>query len=68
MATGDKIFNWISERVNEGRTVYATTYLRSLKIQKKHVDAGMVRVRDGHCEVQRGKAWDSINLCKITAR
>lgn len=62
---GDKIYRWINERLDEGCTVYATTYLRSIKIQAKH--RHMVRVRGEHCEVQQGRRWDSINGCKITA-
>ena len=64
---GEKIYNWIVERLNEGRTCYATTYLRSIKITKKNLDAGLVRLHNGHCEIARGKQWDSINFCKITA-
>ena len=62
---GTTIFNWINEQLNAGRTVQATTYLTVTRIKPKHRD--MLRVRNGHCEVQRGKHWDSINYCKITA-
>jgi hypothetical protein len=66
--TGQTIFDWISARLDEGLTVYATTYLRSIKITKRNLDRGQVRVAGQHCEVQMGKRWDSINGCKITAR
>ena len=65
MTTGQKIYDWIDARLNEGRTVYATTYLRSTKLTKKNLP--QIRVRGEHCEVQFGKRWDSINYCKITA-
>jgi hypothetical protein len=66
MTTGEKIHTWIMERLAEGRTVYATTYLVQIVIKPKH--AAMVRLANGHCEIQRGKRWDSINGAKITAR
>lgn len=65
MSQGEKIYNWITARHAEGRTVYATTYLKSIKIAPKHAD--LVRLHNGHCEVARGRHWDSINFCKITA-
>ena len=64
--TGTKIYDWVMERLDEGRTVYFTTYLRSTYIKKKH--AHMIRVSGAHCEIQRGRHWDSVNGCKITAR
>ena len=64
--TGKTIYTWIMERLSEGRTVYATTYLVSIKIQPKRRD--MVRLSGNHCEVQRGRRWDSINGCRIPAR
>lgn len=68
MSRGQQIMDWIKAQHEAGRTVYATTYLKSIKIQAKHVAAGMVRVSGDHCEVQRGRSWDSINFCKITAQ
>lgn len=61
----NKMYDWIMARLDEGRTVYATNYLRSVKIAPKH--RAMVRLRGNHVEVQRGKHWDSIVGCKITA-
>lgn len=66
MTRGQQIKNFIDEQHAAGRTVYASTYLKTIKIAPKHAD--MVRVRGEHCEVQRGKHWDSINYTKITAR
>ena len=65
--TGQMIFDWINARHAEGMTVYATTYLKSIKITKRAVERGLVRVNGPHCEVARGRHWDSINGCKITA-
>ena len=62
---GDRIYRFIVDATEAGRTVYASTYLVAIKIQAKHLPA--IRVRNGHCEVRRGKRWDSINGCKITA-
>lgn len=64
--SGKTIYDWIAARLDEGRTVYATTYLVCIKIAPKHRDC--VRLSGDHCEVQRGKRWDSINGAKITAR
>lgn len=65
MTRGEKIYNWIEDVHSKGFTVYATTYLKSIKIAPKNIN--MVRVNNGHCEIQMGKSWDSINYCKLTA-
>lgn len=62
---GEAIHAWIKERHAEGRTVYAATPLRVIKLTPKH--AAMIRVSGENCEVQMGRRWDSINWCKITA-
>jgi len=67
MTTGEKIYSWITERHAEGRTVFATTYLRSVKITPKRADCVRLSADRVHCEVQFGRRWDSINGCKITA-
>lgn len=67
MDRGEQIFNWIKAQTDEGATVYAATYLKVLKITRKNMERGLVRYRGGHCEVARGRNWDSINFCKITA-
>ncbi len=66
MDRGEQIMKFITEQHAEGRTVYAQTYLKTIKLAPKH--AHMVRVKNGHCEVQFGKRWDSINYCRISAR
>lgn len=65
MSRGQEIKDWIAARHAEGRTVYAQTYLRIIKLAPKHADR--LRIHGDHCEVQMGKRWDSINYCKITA-
>ena len=65
MDYGEKMFNWISEKINAGMTVYASTCLRKIKLTKKYADA--IRYRGGHCEIRMGKRWDSINGCKVEA-
>lgn len=62
---GQKIYNWIKDVHSKGYTVYATTAIKSIKISPKHIN--MVRIKNGHCEIQMGKRWDSINYCKLTA-
>jgi hypothetical protein len=66
MTRGETIKAWIDARHADGLTVYATTALKSIAIAPKH--AHLVRLNGSHCEVARGKKWDSINYCKITAR
>ncbi len=66
MSRGQTIYNWIKARHAEGLTVYCATYLKTIAIAPKH--AALVRVHGEHCEVARGKHWDSINWTKITAR
>lgn len=62
---GATIHEWIKARHAEGRTVYASTPLRVIKLAPKH--AAMIRVSGEDCQVQMGRRWDSINWCKITA-
>lgn len=66
MDRGTEIHEWIKARHASGMIVYAATALRVIKLKPKH--ASMVRSRNGHCEVQMGKRWDSINYCKLTAQ
>ncbi len=63
---GQTIYNWMTERWDEGMTVYVRTYTHAIKIAPKHRDR--VRYHNGHCEVQAGRRWDSINGNKITAQ
>ena len=63
---GQKIYAWIQARLTEGLTVYASTHLKTIKITPKYSE--LVRYHNGHCEVARGKHWDSINWTRITAQ
>ena len=60
---GQEIYDWIVTRINEGLTVYACTYYHATKITKSAIDRGLVRYHNGHCEIARGRSWDSINYC-----
>lgn len=62
---GRKIYDWIMARLDEGYTVYASTHLKRIEINPRH--RHLVRLHGTHCEVARGKNWDSINLCRIEA-
>ena len=64
--TAQDMYDWIMARFDDGMTVYVASYGRIVKCRAKH--RAMFRVRGDHCELQRGKRWDSINYCKITAR
>ena len=63
-AKARRLFNAVIEACNAGKTVYFTTYGRSLAIKKKHLDAIKVGV-DG-LYARRGKSWDFLGGCKIT--
>jgi len=65
---GAKIWAFITEHTAAGRTVYAANYLQIIPITAKTVKNELVRLRNGHVEVCRGKRWDSLNYCKFTAR
>ena len=56
---------WIKARLAAGDDVYISTYLRSTRYQPKHAD--MFKAFKNGAFVQRGKNWDCIDGCKITA-
>ena len=58
--------SWINARLDEGRTVYVTTYTRRTAFKEKHRD--MIRVRGGSLEAQYGRQWLDISGCHLTAR
>ena len=60
-----KLVAWIKARLAAGDDVYVSTYLRSTKYQPKHAD--MFKAFKNGAFVQRGKNWDCIDGCKITA-
>lgn len=60
-----RMFRFIVENLDAGNSVSVTTYTRSVNYKPKHRD--MFKIAGRNVYVQRGKAWDCINLCKITA-
>ena len=65
MHTASKRIAWIKARLAAGDDVYVSTYLRATKYQPKHAD--MFKAFKNGAYVQRGKSWDCIDFCKITA-
>lgn len=51
----EKMFAFINEQANAGKTVYLQTALRITSLKRKHLP--QVRVRDGALEIQCGKRW-----------
>lgn len=49
MTRGQKIHDWIVSQWAAGRTVYASTYLKTIKLAPKH--AQLVRVKGEHCGI-----------------
>ena len=65
-AHGKKMFDWITEKLDAGFTVWISTVYQHTYLKPSHKDR--IRYNKPHCEIMRGKHWDSINGCKITAR
>jgi len=59
-------FKWISDRFDEGRSVYFTTYLKCYRVTPKRRD--MVRLRGRCIEMQSGRQWLDCSSTRITAR
>lgn len=60
-----RMFRFIIANLEAGNSVSLTTYTRSVNYKAKHV--GMFKIVGRDVFVQRGKAWDCINGCRITA-
>ena len=56
----------IVAHLEAGRTVYISTYTRSIKCNKAH--AGMFKAACNGAYIQSGKHWDCIDGCKITVQ
>ena len=56
----------IVAHLEAGRTVYISTYTRSVKCTKKH--AGMFKAARNGAYIQSGKRWDCIDGCKVTVQ
>lgn len=63
--TARRMFRFIATNLDAGNSVSVTTYTRSVNYKAKH--RAMFKIVGRDVLVQRGKAWDCINLCKITA-
>lgn len=65
MPNGRAMFDWIQARWADGLTVYVHTHTRITKLTPKHSWA--IRLKGDHCQMARGKHWDIIDFCKLTA-
>ena len=57
---------WMEIQWDAGKTVYVSTCTRITKIAPKHRD--MVKATKTGVYVQRGRAWDCIDFCNISAQ
>ena len=73
--TANRFYTWHKARrrvaaivahLEAGRTVYISTYTRSIKCTKKHT--GMFKAARNGAYIQSGKRWDCIDGCKITVQ
>ncbi len=60
-----RMFRFIMVNLEAGNSVSLTTYTRSTNYKVKH--KGMFKIVGKDVFVQRGKSWDCINGCKVTA-
>ena len=60
-----RMFRFIVANLDAGNSVSVTTCTRSVNYKPKHV--AMFKIRGRDVFVQRGKSWDCINGCRITA-
>jgi hypothetical protein len=56
---------FIQEHLAAGRNVYIQTCTRATKLSRKHAEA---KGAGNSIYLQRGKHWDCIDYCKISAR
>ena len=71
----NRFFVWHSARrrvaaiiahLEAGRTIYISTYTRSIKCTKAHI--GMFKAARNGAYIQNGKRWDCIDGCKINVQ
>lgn len=60
-----RMFRFIISNLEAGNSVSVTTYTKSVNYKPKHIAMFKIVGRDVY--VQRGKSWDCINGCRITA-
>ncbi len=65
MTHREKMHAWIVAALERDATVTVANYLHAWKLTRKHL--GMIRLRNGHCEMQHGRNWDIIDLCAVSA-
>jgi hypothetical protein len=65
MATAAAKLEWIKAHLASSHTIQITTYLRATRYTAKHAD--MFRLDGNALVVQRGRHWDCIDYCKISA-
>lgn len=64
-ARARKMVAFIASNLEAGRTVYIQTSTKITKCDKRH--ASMFKATRSGAFMQRGKNWDCIDYCKITA-
>ena len=69
LAKSQACIEWIRARLQEGRDVYITTYTRSTRFRPRHLGRldDYLRASSGGTLMARGKNWDCIDGCKISA-
>jgi hypothetical protein len=65
LTRGERMHAWILAALSRGATVYLFTYTQGIKLTAKHTSA--LRLRDGHCELQRRRHWEIVDLCAVRA-
>lgn len=65
MSSIQEKFSAIVGHLNAGRTVQFSTYLVALRVTKKHLDGGMIKLVGNDILIQRGKRWDCVNFCAV---
>ena len=60
-----RLVAWIKAELEDGATVQLTTYTKATRYKRQH--SGMFKAVKSGAYVQRGKVWDCIDGCKVTA-
>lgn len=64
LAKGKKLYNAITNHLNNDGTVLICTYTKATKYQQKHINMFKLG-KSGSVYVQRGKNWDCIDFVGI---
>lgn len=68
------MIDFINDNLAAGRTIYVSTYTRSVKVTAKTAKAwadkghNLFKLSGNSAFMARGKSWDCIDFCKITAQ